>query len=85
FAKVDVDSVFTQDGKPHRRTLSIDDSAIKEIDEQSFVAADVTDPKIQTTFVLDVIKPDIYEKLFDARDVRDDFSAESLKTYVMVN
>jgi hypothetical protein len=85
FAKVDVDSVYADGKQIKRRTLKIDDSAVKEIDEQSFGISAAPGEEVKTTLVLDVIKPDIYAKFFDDHDLRDEYSADSLKTYVMVN
>lgn len=85
FTMLDVDSTFTLAGIPNRRTLHIDDTSVKEVSEQSFVQADVTDGQTKTTLVLDSIKAEIYDKFFSNSDLREDFSVDSLKTYVMVS
>ncbi len=83
FTKLTVDSVFVHDGKYKRRTLSVDESN-KEIDEKSFKLSNADGEPLLTTVTLDIMKPDIHEKLFLNKDLRIKFSAEALKSHVLI-
>ena len=85
FSKVNIDSTYQSAEGLKRCKLSVDDSSVKEIDEHSFTHEANTESVIRTISTLDVIKPEIFEKLFNGKDLREDFSADSLKHYVMVN
>ena len=84
FKTIKVDSRYESGHGMLRRTLCINDSSNKEINEDSFAQEKIEDKQVETTIVLAGLKPTIYEKLFAGNDLRDDFSAESLKNYVMV-
>lgn len=84
FSKVSIDSTYKVGDKVNQRTLEIDDKVVKEVNEQSFKEALASTKEIRTIFVLDVIKPEVFEKFGD-RNLREDFSVESLKSYVMVS
>lgn len=85
FNKISIESIFKSDDVYKRRKLYVDSAASKEIDENSFTVEDVSTDNVETTFSLDVIKPEVYERFFANRDLRADFSADALRTYVMVN
>jgi hypothetical protein len=83
FSKLNVDSVYCSGGGYKHRTLSIDASS-KEISESSFSTNDSNENDTRTTITLDNVKDDIYEKLFSGKDLKEAFSAESLRHHVLV-
>ncbi len=85
FSKINIDSTYLSVEGIKRRKLSFDDTSIKEIDEQSFSQEVNTESIVRTISSLDIIKPEIYERFFNGKNLREDFSAETLKQYVMVN
>lgn len=82
FSRLKIDSSYKDADEIKHRVLRID-SSIKEIDESSFEMLKSTEQEIKTTFTLDLIKPDIYERFFDSTNLREEFSVESLKNHVM--
>jgi hypothetical protein len=85
FSKVSIESIFKSGKNYKKRKLYVDSSSAKEIDENSFTVEEVATDDVKTTFSLDIIKPEVYERFFTNRDLRYDFSAEAMRTYVMVN
>jgi len=85
FSKLSIDSVYKNEAGFQRRRLNIDDTVDKEIDEESFSTKDVEEQEIRTKIILDVMKADIYEKVFSHKNLRQKFSADALKHHVMVN
>jgi hypothetical protein len=84
FTTIKIDSFYRSGNQIFRRTLSINDSSNKEISEASFVQKIVADEQFRTTMELIGLKPAIYEKLFSGIDLKEEYSAESLRNYVMV-
>lgn len=85
FSKLSIDSIYRVESGYQRRQLNIDDTVVKEIAEDMFRTEDVNEQKIRTTIVLDVLKADIYERVFANKNLRQEFSADTLKHHVMVN
>ena len=83
FSNLKIDSVYCIGDKFKRRTLSVGEN-VKEIDENSFKVEEASDTGTKTVISLDVIKPDVYERIFSNIDLRDKFSADTLKHYVMI-
>lgn len=83
FSKLQIDSTYRDDDKYKRRTLSID-TTIKEIDEKSFATKEIDECEISTTFILDIIKHEIYERLFADNNLKEKFSVESLRQHIMI-
>ncbi len=84
FSNLKVQSVFQTQNGLHLRKLEFDEG-MREIDEETFTTVPIQDHEIRTTITLDVIKPDVYKKLFDGKNVREEYSAQALKHYVLVN
>ncbi|RLL50704.1 hypothetical protein D8Y20_11360 [Mariprofundus sp. EBB-1] len=84
FSKLEIDSIYNSDGIFKRRTLRVDDS-IKEINEGSFILEDTLETDTKTRITLDIIKEEIYKKCFLNMDLKEKFSAESLRKYVMIS
>lgn len=85
FNKISIDSTYRVETRIMRRKINVDVSAVKEINEKTFALEDAAEDQIRTIFMLDVIKPEIYDNLFSNKNLREDFSTESLKHYVLVN
>lgn len=86
FNKILIDSTYKTDTNTYsRRKLTLDASSAKNVDESSFVNEISDNAQIKTTISLDLIKSEIYNRFFDNLDLREVFSAESLKNHVMIN
>lgn len=83
FYKLKIDSTY-KDGEDFKNRTLIVDEEVKEIDEKSFKIADCNHSKLKTSVTLDTIKSDVHENLFSDKNLKDKFSTESLKQYVMV-
>lgn len=85
FNKISIESLYIAAGEVKKRKLFMDSSVSKEIDESSFAMEDSDEDNLYTTITLDTIKQDIYDRFFVNRDLKSDFSADALKSYVIMN
>lgn len=85
FKDLKIDSLYVQDNIKYRRTLTFRGDYESEIDETSFKRQEA-DPlaRIMTVFTLENMKAEAYEKFLASRSVLDEFSAPSLKNYIMI-
>ena len=83
FSHLKIESAFLDGDIYKLRYLHIDSNA-KEIDENSFKNSESPSQDLSTTITLDVIKPDVYEKLFLGQNLYSEFSSEALKNHVLV-
>ena len=84
FNKIDINSIFSIDGENKKKTLSIDEFT-KEVDENSFITSPAKDSELWTKITLHNIKQDIYESVFKGKDLKEKFSAVSLKNHILVS
>ena len=83
FSKLKIQSTFFSGGEYKLRSLNVDASK-KEIDEDSFQTSASEDQVMKTTITLDVIKPEVYEKIFLGKNLYAEFSPEALKSHVLI-
>lgn len=85
FSKISIDSISQNGDGLSRYVLDINDPNIREISEDSFFQQGEAPDKLETSFTLDSIKPEIYEKLFGTLNIKEEFSANTLKNHVLVS
>lgn len=83
FNKLSIQSVYKDGDSFKARELRVDDS-IKEIEESSFSVVNTTKTETTTKVTLDIVKPDVYAKVFLGKNLKDKFSVSTLKNYVLV-
>ena len=83
FSNIKIDSIYKDEGAYKRRTLLIDEGT-KEIEDNSFEVRDTDSDELKTTIVLESIASSVYDRMFLDKNLRDKFSTDSLKRYVMV-
>lgn len=84
FRKMKIESIYELSGTHYQRTLAFHAQA--EIEENSFVQKKLDKPaEIRTIIVLDNMNEEIYQKYLRDINLLDEFSAESLKYYVMIS
>ncbi len=85
FSKMSISSTYKTELGYQKRNLNVDDTITKEIDENTFTTESSTEQDNQTTITLDVLKTDVYEKVFAGKNLRQKFSSDALKHHVLVN
>ncbi|MEZ5937423.1 MAG: hypothetical protein R3C52_04305 [Hyphomonadaceae bacterium] len=84
FKKLSITSVYRSDIQLFQRDLRTDES-VREIEESSFVRADLTKGTPGTKIILDGIKDDVYGKLFSQKDLRQEFAAHHLRHHFLIS
>lgn len=84
YNRLNIDSVFMRDDSLTRRTLSVDLSEDKEINEGSFAQTAAAGADIETVIALGGMKNDTWERFFKGQSVPDLVSASSVRRYVLV-
>lgn len=84
FSKLKIQSTFFSGGEYKLRSLNVDANK-KEIDEDSFQTSTSQDQEMITTITLDVIKSEVYEKIFVGKNLYAEFSPEALKSHVLIS
>lgn len=84
FKRIEIDSMYSCTDGIRRRILSFIDGKNKEITEETFKTIVPSADNIRTSITLDSIRDAVFEKLFSARNLREDFSVDALKNHILI-
>lgn len=84
FKKIKIDSEFKEESNFKRRTLSVDHST-KEINEDSFEVQSSQKNSYSTKLVLESIKDELIDKLYNSRGLAQIFSAENVRRHILIS
>lgn len=84
FKKIEIDSEYKENGDFKRRTLTVDQGT-KEISESSFSLRNVEGSQYSTKLVLESLKDEIFEKIFQGKNLTSVFSVESIRHHILVS
>lgn len=83
FRALKIESIYGSEGSYKRRNLEVQEGS-RDISEDSFSINDTASGMVETKIQLFGIKKDAYQKHFDIRGIRSDFSAKSVRDYIFV-
>ncbi len=83
FSSIDIQSVYTEDGRNISRSLKYDGTR-PEIGPEDFHTSTTTKPNIGTTVTLSNAKPGVLRRVLAGKSIVDVITAKNLKTHILI-